>query len=70
MRVQTNDALLTVYVASVVRAVLALHKLILNKIGLREEEDKDKQSSQENGKEDTAAKDESKAKAGSDASSK
>ncbi|KAJ3385421.1 26S proteasome non-ATPase regulatory subunit 7 A [Chytriomyces hyalinus] len=39
--VNTNDELLVVYLSSLVRAVIALHNLIQNKITNREEEKKE-----------------------------
>ena len=44
--VKTNDQMLAVYVASLVRAVIALHNLINNKITLRDAE-KDESSKKE-----------------------
>ena len=44
--VKTNDQMLVIYVASIVRSVIALHNLIGNKVANREaekQEDKDKQ---------------------------
>ena len=44
MAVKTNDAMLMVYVASQIRAILALHNLINNKIDLKESEVQDADS--------------------------
>ena len=45
--VKTNDQLLVVYIASLVRSVIALHTLIENKVSNREQEKQEKEGKEE-----------------------
>jgi 26S proteasome regulatory subunit N8 len=40
MHVKTNDQMLVVYLASLIRSVIALHNLIDNKVGLNGDDEK------------------------------
>ncbi len=55
--VKTNDQLLVVYIASLVRSVIALHTLIENKVSNREAEKQEKEGDKK--KDDSKAKKES-----------
>jgi len=52
LMVKTNDQMLVVYLASLVRSIIALHNLINNKITNRDAEEGKKDEKKENGKKD------------------
>lgn len=57
---QTNDTMLVMYISSVVRAISALHNLIVNKIDLRAEETKEFSKLKQQGKKPEKTEDEKK----------
>lgn len=60
--IKTNDQMLVVYLASLVRAIVALHNLINNKLSNRDAEKKESTKKEEKPKEEEPIKKEVKAK--------
>lgn len=60
--IKTNDQMLVVYLAALVRAIVALHNLINNKLSNRDAEKKESTKKEEKPKEEESAKKEIKAK--------
>lgn len=72
--VKTNDSLLVIYLSSLIRSIIALHNLILNKLQYREAEkkadsgkDEEKKDEKEGDKKEGDKKDEKKEEKGKEA---
>merc|ERR1711923_40754 len=64
MNVNTNDQMLVVYTASLIRSIIALHNLINNKINNKEAEKREGSKKEENKDKDKESKDNEKSKDG------
>ena len=64
INVNTNDQMLVVYTASLIRSIIALHNLINNKINNKEAEKREGSKKEENKDKDKESKDNEKSKDG------
>ena len=64
INVNTNDQMLVVYTASLIRSIIALHNLINNKINNKEAEKREGSKKEENKDKDKESKDNEKSKEG------